>query len=187
MVCPFLCVIIVLGRRALLCMPDSSFPSACVRWQRRYSTGWGVSGSDALIQDFYALECQNPVRPCSKGCVASALPNPASAFAAPSKAVWPTKWPQVKRKVAFASGACRSGSAAPATLYMQGCAMSTRACPCGGGHSFRSTAHASLRRAPAVAARDATAVRSLQPLEAPTLACSCRASQPKPRCKRSGA
>jgi hypothetical protein len=28
----------------------------------RYSTGWGVSGSDALIQDFYALECQNPVR-----------------------------------------------------------------------------------------------------------------------------
>ena len=31
----------------------------------RYSTGWGVSGSDALIQDFYAMECQNPVNALS--------------------------------------------------------------------------------------------------------------------------
>ncbi len=27
----------------------------------RYSTGLGLSGSDALIQDFYAGECTNPI------------------------------------------------------------------------------------------------------------------------------
>ena len=28
---------------------------------RRYSTGLGLSGSDALIQDFYSGECTNPI------------------------------------------------------------------------------------------------------------------------------
>lgn len=37
-------------------MADCSFPENV-----RYSTGAGVSGSDALIQDFYGREVTNPV------------------------------------------------------------------------------------------------------------------------------
>jgi hypothetical protein len=33
----------------------------CTTHLCRYSTGLGLSGSDALIQDFYSGECTNPI------------------------------------------------------------------------------------------------------------------------------
>ena len=52
---------------ACSCFPARATVQLITVWGRlcRYATGALITGSDALIHDFYASECPNPVRPCA--------------------------------------------------------------------------------------------------------------------------